>query len=513
MKITKLSYLLASKPIITAPKKKDFFSFTSEISEGKINYEGDYSYLKFPIELFLQGKDVNIQKGSQIGATEAGLYYMAFSLFQQKNIYFMLPTFQDAKDFSASRLNPVLKNMPNFEFDNVFHKRYGRANLYLRGASNTSKSRSKIKSVPVNIVITDEIDEIEEAILLELAERLSGSKEKQIIRFSTPTTADRGIAKRVKEVKLQYRFVVSCLFCGFAQEIDEDNINLDSELYHCKKCKKSWSHKEKMKMQKKGFWQTFFIGDIKKEKEVSFFIPQFYSPTVTSTELIRSVKNADNDYKKQILYNHKFGLPYSAEGARISRELILDRLGDIATKNLPKVLGVDVGFNNHYAIACSVHPCGLIVTDILRLSWDDLENFLKDRKISCFVIDANPERSQAKRLVEKYFGYMALYPNMKETTKFDEDKKFVSIHRTEAIDTVLNFFRSDNILIQQNLNQFEIFCRHLTSIIRQYREVRGCVEAYYTETGEDHYLHALVYAYIASLKINIEEEKILGKFI
>jgi hypothetical protein len=183
---------------------KDFWSFLSII--GNLKYDAGYAYLKYPIECMLAGESLDFCKGSQIGATESVLNYCFFSLVEsQKDIFYMLPTDADCEDFSSARFNTIVNYNEeiarNFDSDNVHHKKYKAANIYIRGANNSSKNKSKIKSVPVKILVEDELDEISEDSQLQVEERLSGSLEKQIIRVSTPTLADRGIWKATKAGK------------------------------------------------------------------------------------------------------------------------------------------------------------------------------------------------------------------------------------------------------------------------------------------------------------------------
>jgi hypothetical protein len=148
------------------------------------------------------------------------------------------------------------------------------------------------------------------------------------------------------------------------------------------------------------------------------------------------------------------------------------------------------------------------------LPWDNLGPELELRGVQGVVIDANPERFKAREFTENFGqAWMAFYPNMEEENRLLIEKRKVCLNRTMAIDSVFARFANNQILIQANLPLFQIFKEHLKAEVRAYREKKGGgYEAYYTETGPDHFLHALVYAQAAA-QICTGAERVLGKFI
>lgn len=234
-------------------KRMDFWGFQARY-RPLINYETEYSYLKFPLQVILRGeREVNFCKGSQIGVSEALITYVFYMLvIVQNNIFYMLPTRDDASDFSAARINTVIQGVPDFEslfaYDNVGHKRFKQSNLYLRG----SNSLSKLKTVAVDKLIKDEYDEMSPEGLAIVDERLSGSKHKQEISVSTPTLPDVGIYNKCKHSNL-YELFIPCPTCKFPQVLDFDgllghgqNISVKNRSLICQHCKSSWSHAQKL---------------------------------------------------------------------------------------------------------------------------------------------------------------------------------------------------------------------------------------------------------------------------
>ena len=100
----------------------------------------------------------------------------------------------DAADFSASRFNPAIESSTHLtrffsDVQNIGHKRAGNSNLFIRG----SKSRSALKSIPVGLIILDELDEMPKANVTLALERTAGQRKRQNLKLSTPTFNDFGI--------------------------------------------------------------------------------------------------------------------------------------------------------------------------------------------------------------------------------------------------------------------------------------------------------------------------------
>jgi phage terminase large subunit GpA-like protein len=136
------------------------------------------------------------QKAAQLGYTEFALN-LAFYYIDIKatDVLYVLPSkTPDASDFSASRFDGALELSQHLtdlfsDVKNVGHKRAGAVNMYVRG----SKSRPGLKSIPVGLVILDEVDEFEQKNIPLAMERLSGQVERKIAMLSTPTIEERGI--------------------------------------------------------------------------------------------------------------------------------------------------------------------------------------------------------------------------------------------------------------------------------------------------------------------------------
>ncbi len=105
------------------------------------------------------------------------------------------------------------------ETDSQNTKRIGKSMLYLRGARSTAKigglkrTSSQLKSVPIDRVVFDEVDEMEPAMIDLAKERLSHSSVKEEIFLSTPSVPDYGVDKLYQKSDQQHWFI-RCDKCG-----------------------------------------------------------------------------------------------------------------------------------------------------------------------------------------------------------------------------------------------------------------------------------------------------------
>lgn len=484
-------YLQEQKPAIKKTVDyKDAIDFAKK-SQG-ISYQGPYAYLK----RVLESKEENhlICKGSQLGFTLAMINITIMKLLKGWPSLYILPREGAISDFSQARFNTIIKDSDladEANVDNVHLKVLRGTALYLRGAG----SREKLKEIPVKFLILDERDDILQEMVALARERLTGSLETQEFDLSTPRLPDTGIYKEYK-VRDQYKYFLSCVFCKHSQTLDlETNLDLEQGFFYCKKCKKQWSHEQKLQMLARGKWRLIKKGN----GLVGDHISQLYSPTMTARKIQQNWQLAQGDEALlQVFYNSKLGLPYEAKGSRLTSELFDSCVGLVNLEG-NFVMGIDVSISSpHYVVLCKDTECGLIVERTFRATWQELPLLIQTYKPSAYVIDAQPETSRSKELVKDWqAGYYCYYIRSERTIVLDEDSHKVSANRTEFLDKVFTRFNQNRILVSSNCEHIEELKSHLKALVRCYRIVRGIVEAYYTETDADHFCHALCYAEIA----------------
>jgi len=479
-----------------------------------------------------QAEETYIRKAAQMGFTETVMNRAFYALDQLKrDVLYVLPTKNpDASDFSSARFDTALDLSPHLaslftSTKNVGHKKAGSANLYVRG----SRARSQLKSIPVGVLIMDEVDEFDPASIPLATERTSGQFDREIWGLSTPSIDNFGIdllfEKTTKEI-----FTFKCPHCGKITDLSypeclvltaehlQDPRLADSYL-QCKECKHKLDHEAKPDFLADGKWAPTQLGSPFR----GFHISQLYSSTVKPGKIAEAVISARSDVTmEQELYNSKLGLPHIVKGARVSHEdidLCIDRYscGDPKMyKNSLITIGIDVGSSLHvevckwygetYADTNDINNQAKgAVVDIVELSmgkagFPDLDPILRKYHPFRVVIDANPERRSAIEFANRWPGlvYLCFYGNNIRGRDISpsEDGCFVTVDRTSWLDLSIGRFRNGTIKLPYNTP--ETYKDHIKNLVRIYRENKiGEMVSSYKSTGADHFGHARNYCEIA----------------
>jgi hypothetical protein len=478
------------------------------------------------------------QKAAQMGYTEDALNKAFFNIdIKGLSVLYVLPaSAPDARDFSTARFDPALENSDHLrtlftDVKNIHHKRAGFANLYIRG----SRSRSQMKSVPVAIVILDEVDEMNQKNISLVFERTSGQVDKQIIMLSTPTIDKFGINYYYLQTT-QEHFFFQCPHCSrktrliwpdciviTAKDLLDPRIK-DTHLI-CKECKGKLEHEDKINWLKTGVWVPSHTDRIAR----GFHISQMYSMTVKPHELAQGFFRAQRDpADEQEFHNSKLGLTHEVEGARVTDKLIEQCIGDHVMQETGTgiiTMGVDVGSWLHYEIdqwhidakrytsdINMVAKCKVIKVGKVR-NFEELDQILLKYRSRYAVIDANPERRKAFEFASRFWGYVRLcfYArgiNTKQIHLSNDEELSLSVDRTSWMDTALGRFRRSKILLPKDI-PLE-YKNHIKAPVRIYEKDKdgNPVGRFVTGTEEDHYAHARTYSEIAlQLAVSVAENK------
>jgi hypothetical protein len=469
------------------------------------------------------------QKSAQMGYTEVALNKTFYAIDKKgASVLYMLPaSTPDAKDFSTARFDPALEMSPHLkalfsDTKNIGHKRAGSANLYIRG----SRSRSQLKSIPVGLIIFDEVDEMVQKNIPLAVERASGQLEKQFFYLSTPTIDKYGINEYFVESS-QNHFMFACPHCKRLTELifpeclvvtaeeHTDRAVYDSFL-KCKECDHKLEHDTKPEWLEQAEWVPSFTDRV----ITGFYINQLYSFTVKPYELaIAFLKSQTNQADEQEFYNSKLGLTHIVEGARVTKAEVESSIGtykspDRGTPHQMVTMGVDVGKWLHYEITQWIFDGSLIGNDVnlsshgkvLRvgkcLNFEELDNLMRQFKINFCVIDANPERRKALEFAQRFWGFVRLcfYGNSvngRQIIMHSEDEHTITVDRTSWLDLALARFRNGRITLPIDIGAE--YKDHIQAPVRIYdKDGNGNpIGKYVTGNEDDHYAHARNYCELA----------------
>lgn len=477
------------------------------------------------------------QKAAQMGWTETALDKVFKTIdIDGISCLYVLPTDDDANDFSASRFDPAIENSPHLaslfsNVKNVKHKRAGTVNLFIRG----SNSRSKLKSIPVGYIVFDEVNEMNMKNIPLALERTSGHDEVMADFLSTPTVGGVGISVYYED-STQNHYYFKCPHCSRQTElifpdcliVTAESINdpsIKNSHLICPDCKVKLDHASKTEWLSlsNAEWLPTKRGNVYQ----GFYINQLYSMTSAChpIKLAESFLRAQSDpTEEQELYNSKGGMTHEVKDSRITDEDIKECIGthkcnkEGLTQSALVTMGVDVGKKIHVELDSwffgrtgTANPNDVsllakpVVLDARTVdNFEELDDIFRDYRVSYCVIDIQPDTRKAREFANRFFGRVKLcrYPegvNSKEIRCPENDEEHsIHVNRTSWLDLSLGRFRNRTISLPLDVSHE--YRNQIKAQIRVYDKDKNGnpVGRYVTpEKEQDHFGHARNYAEIA----------------
>lgn len=496
---------------------------------------GKWSFERFPWlkEMHDSSCDFNVGlKAAQMGFSETMLNMVLYTIdVKNKDCLYVLPSkTPDASDFSAARFDAALELSSHLaqlfsDVRNVGHKRAGSANLYIRG----SQSRAGLKSIPVSLLILDEVEEMVQENIPLAMERLSGQLEKLIWMVSTPTIPNKGIHKYFMTTN-QQEFFFPCPSCSrqinlvFPESLiitadDPSDPNLRNTHLICTECKCKLPHETKKSWLKNA---KYVAAKPTITDKNGYTVSQMYSTTVKPYELAESYfRGLTNPSDETEFFNSKLGKVHIVDGARVTDTMIQSCIKDHRTTDPVKpgiiTMGVDVGKWLHYEIDYwNLNPKAISSIDMNMLAickviaigkvknFEDLDLLMRRYCVLQCVIDANPERRKAFEFSMRFNGLVKLcfYGRGINGKQIKVDMQTVEptimVDRTSWLDLSLGRFKNNTIRLPVDTSLE--YKEHIKAPIRVYGKDANDNPVGSYEKGdndEDHFAHARNYAEIA----------------
>ena len=403
-----------------------------------------YPYLIDLLDALGERPDIVIRKGAQMGFTVTlvlGTIELARHVYA-RGVLYLMPTRDDVYDFSRSRFDRMLKdNHAIFGrhvhgTDSMGIKRIGASFIYFRGA----KSRSQLKSIPVDCLVTDERDEMDPA-MVDLAEkRLDGSKFKHHVSLSTPTIPDHGVDLDYKRSD-QRTWHIKCKACGgwtcLEFEFPKCLVRVGKGgsrrvIRACTRCSKEIHPID-------GKWVA---AEPDKEK-MGFYISQLCSPTVKPYEILEEYEDPEVSTGDRLreFKNSRLGLAHADLEDVLTEAAIRECLGQEPSRlsaQGPCWMGVDVGKKaHHYFIGQNT---GERSREILRYgtvpTFEDLHDLEQRFNVDVGVMDEMAETHAVRDFVDAHNGWYGCWYSEAQRTAYDWNYKDyrVTVNRSELLD-------------------------------------------------------------------------------
>lgn len=485
------------------------------------------------------------KKAAQVGYTEWALNRAFYELDMLGNsVVYYLPNWKpDAYDFSSARFGAAcaeseyLANLFAGK-QNVGHKQTGSVSLYVRGA----KSRAQMKSIPVALIILDELDEMNLDLIPLALERASGQQEKdfQVLMLSTPTVDGIGIDEQF-QTTTQEHFFFPCPSCNrhielkFPESLEiysesmDDLSRIEETRLRCYECDATLPHELKPDYLSK----AIFVPSTDKYKDRGFHVNQMYSSAVGGVPWrlgLKYLKGLTNAADEEEFWNSALGMAFVAEGARVVDTEIDQCLRTHRNETLPpnntlQTMGVDVGYhhlhvqidqwtlvgNPYGSYDINTHAIPRVIYHGKKKDFQELDNLMRDYMIRVCVVDSQPERRSAYEFAQRHSVgrvYLCTYGNIRgDSRNYDQSapnrnivanaETSITVDRTSWLDLTLGRFRSQRVWLPAFISSE--YRSHMKALVRRYRRdnMGNPVAEYVRGNKDDHYAHAANYAEIA----------------
>jgi len=479
-----------------------------QFSLKKHEYQKDMLTEDAPRQVFM--------KGAQVGITSVvmlrTLYGLIAGRYRQGALY-LFPSRVDVQDFARGRFNPLINDNESVarfiqDTDSQTIKRIGKAMLYLRGARSTAKiggmkrTSSQLKSVPVDRLVFDEVDEMESAMIDLAKERLSHSSVKEEIYLSTPSVPDYGVDKLFQNSDQRYWFI-RCGKCGNDTCLELEFPNCLEELSDgrvirlCQRCRDNEIY------PRDGRWVALYPDRAK--DMVGWRISQLNSLFVDPGSILRLFRDPPGGNISEV-YNSKLAQAHVSAENRLTVSEVLKLCGDksIAESDSgPCYMGADVGKLIHCVIGKRHwNNDGQIVYVGAFPDWSHLDCLMKRFNVCRAVIDALPETRMAREFALRHKGkvYLCYYQeHQKGGYNWNEKVLTVAVNRTEALDASHSELAQGEVILPRECETMHEFARHCANVARvlQSDPETGTSRYVYLKTGDDHYRHAQSYECVA----------------
>lgn len=429
------------------------------------------------------------QVGKSVTFAVKALFAVKHLLF---NIIYTMSSDSDVNEFVSSKFNKIVQaNIHEFKgmaTDNVERKEFNDRFIFFKGTN----SKTAAISTTADLLIHDEISRSDQSAIETYKSRTKASQYKGRWMFSNPGT-ERDELDIQWHKSDQKEWVITCPKCKDEHFLTwPDSVDLEAKRYICKACKEPLSDETR----RQGKWVAQNPGS----KISGYHISHLMCTWISAEEVIE-----DSQGDPAYFHNFVLGLAYSPGDLSVTKTTILDLWTPKNLDSGDRFIGIDVGNIKHYVLRSSkgIFKIGRFTKP------SDLDDLLKFWKPNSGVIDAMPDSTLSKYIVEKYpfmqMSYFMENANNPQTIVWwgENDKKgIVYSHRDRILDQHLtNMIEAKHLIGVETDKEFQLFIKHYETLRREKVVNNKGIERYIWDstTGEDHYVFADLYSYLAML--------------
>ena len=453
-----------------------------------------------------------VEKAAQMGASVLGMIKALYVCDKKgKNVIYFFPTDEDVREFSKSRVAPIIRDSPHIraivdDVDSVSLRQVGKGFLYFRGM----RSKIRMRSVPADMLVFDELDETT-ADQFELADqRLNHSSLKWRFLLSTPTFDNYGIDYEFQKSDRRYWNLI-CKRCGTYNICEKQwpdivkRINETVAWLICRKCKKRLDTQF-------GQW----VAEAPRVERIrGYHLCGLYSHYA---DLAGWLDAYNSGRKRDEFMRSKLGLPWVSADQRLTEDVVLRCVdGHEMGPAIPhSYMGVDQKGDVLHIVIRARHkitkrPTILFIGMVTK--FNELDALMKIYDVDLCVIDGTPNQHSARDFSLRFPGrvFLCYYAeSQKGNYRWSEPKPFadadapgdyqVLVNRTEAIDDAIEEITHREITLPKINDDVTNAFVHQQCNLARVNDVDddGTVKmAIWRRIGSDHFAHANAYSAIA----------------
>lgn len=479
-------------------------------------------------------QDIIFYKGRQVEMSEFSMNWLLRKLNAHPYTAGLhaFPRNTQALKFSKQRLEAAIKDSDLLaewykereselmmrKFVKATGERLNPYNFYILGATWESRKDTigdAARSVSLDFIVYDERQDHPNDVETVLGEGASHSEFNQTLTLGTPKLPGTQFDQQWESSDKHHWYVI-CPKCGTKQVLNMDNVMEHPSddvgwYYGCIHCKSELD-------KRIGMWQP--DNPQKRPMYRGYHINQLMTPWIKPRDIMK--KYLSPTYPRRRFYNEVLGYAYGGDDIPITLQMMHacgmnnNKIGDVDDSLYG---GVDWGATS-YAWLQTNCGTGHKVIDVLVVADSDprehpkkIARWMKKYAplVKRVVCDAGPDITRFYNLKDELRelgvtrDVWACYyssPPAKTAINWNEKEQNVTIGRSEGIERIIDEV-SDKALIlpgaDLGLEKMEMAMDHFTNISAIRAKTQSGMEyIIYEDTGPDHFLHAKLYADVAS---------------
>lgn len=398
--------------------------------------------------------EIYLMGGVQNGKTDWMTVDCFSALTCGLDVFHVFAKSMSRQKYFKNRVNPLCDRVPVYKEMEIGG--HNSRNQYSRHIGDgkwifaVSQSATDFDATAADIVAIDEYDSCDKDNVKLADDRLQNSRFRFKRISANPSLPGEGIAKLMEESKY-YVYHWKCAGCGkwippdffkvVCKNITDDDGNhiryqlhdeewredLDRDIYiQCPHCEMMQDREKWIERDGKRVYQGKWIPKHPEKKVAGYWMPLLIKLGTRIEELWDYLLDAEgNDWKIQLFYNKRLGLPYEGIGSKLDRSIIgrcTENYTPLESVDYPTFAGVDVGKYFDIQIGCHQRTeKGDRKRRFLNAyrceSLSEIEELIGRFNIRTIVFDSKPETNLIQEFARKMYGKCRVWLAQIENTR------------------------------------------------------------------------------------------------